>query len=150
DAHDADIRGDLYSLGCTLYYLLTGQPPFPGGTLTGKLLRHQLDEPERVEALRPETPAGVAAIIRKLMAKKREDRYQTPAELAAVLANGLATGNWPAPEASDTALTAGSPESWARVVAEPAERQASPRAAAHAGQEMARTLRRGFLIAGGF
>jgi formylglycine-generating enzyme required for sulfatase activity/tRNA A-37 threonylcarbamoyl transferase component Bud32 len=86
NARNADIRADLYSLGCTLYFLLTGRPPFPGESLGEKLVRHQLHEPDRVELLRPDVPAEVAAIVRKLMAKRPEERYQTPGELAAVLA----------------------------------------------------------------
>src|SRR5208337_2650414 len=88
NAHQADIRSDLYSLGCTFYFLLTGQAAHGGGTATEKLLRHRLEEPELVERLRPEVPAAVAAVVRKLMAKQPEDRYQTPAELAAALAGG--------------------------------------------------------------
>ena len=83
--HNTDIRSDLYSLGCTLYYLLTGQVPFPGGTSLEKLIRHNTEEPVPVEHLRPEVPATVAALVRRLMAKKPEDRFQTPAELAAAL-----------------------------------------------------------------
>jgi serine/threonine-protein kinase len=90
DSHTVDIRADLYSLGCTLYYLLSGRVPFPGGSLGQKLIRHQLREPESVEQLRPEVPAAVAAVVRKLMAKKPEERYQTPAEAAAALAAVLA------------------------------------------------------------
>ncbi len=86
NAHHADIRSDLYSLGCTFYFLLAGKPPYPGGTLTEKLLRHQLDEAPPLEELRPGVPAQVAAVVRKLMAKRPVDRYQTPAELAADLA----------------------------------------------------------------
>lgn len=86
EAHEVDIRADLYSLGCTFYYLLTGQVPFPGGSLTSKLMRHQMDEPKPVEQLRPEVPAGVAAIVRKMMAKKPADRFQTPQEVADRLA----------------------------------------------------------------
>lgn len=85
DAHSADIRADLYSLGCTFYFLLTGQVPFPGGSSTAKLLRHQTEQPTPVEQLRTDTPSAVAAIVSKLMAKRAEDRYQTPAEAAAVL-----------------------------------------------------------------
>jgi serine/threonine-protein kinase len=84
-SHDVDIRADLYSLGCTFYYLLTAQVPFPGGNLGSKLLRHQTQEPQPVEQLRPEVPARIAAAIRKLMAKKPGDRVQTPAELVALL-----------------------------------------------------------------
>lgn len=91
DSHDVDIRADLYSLGCTFYFLLTGQAPFPTGTLTAKLLAHQMDEAKPVELLRPGVPAEVSAVVRKLMAKKPADRYQTPGALAAAL-EGLARG----------------------------------------------------------
>jgi WD40 repeat protein/serine/threonine protein kinase len=85
DSHAADVRADLYSLGCTLYFLLTGRVPFPGGSLTEKLLKHQTGPVPRVEAVRPDVPPGVAAVARKLMAKRPADRYQTPAELAEAL-----------------------------------------------------------------
>jgi len=81
----ADIRSDLYALGCTFYHLLTGQPPFPGGTPMEKLLKHRIDTPTAVEKLRPEVTPGVAAIVRRLMAKKPEERFQTPAELVQAL-----------------------------------------------------------------
>ncbi|MFN4258035.1 MAG: protein kinase domain-containing protein [Gemmataceae bacterium] len=83
-----DIRADLYSLGCTFYYLLTGRVPFTG-TLTEKLLKHQLDDPEPITNFRSGVPAGVSAVVQKLMAKKPEDRFQTPAELVAHLSKGL-------------------------------------------------------------
>jgi serine/threonine-protein kinase len=85
DASSADIRADLYSLGCTFYFLLTGSPPFPEGTMIEKLLKHQQDEPTPVEEMRPETPPEVVAVIRKLMAKRPVERYQTPFELVEAL-----------------------------------------------------------------
>lgn len=94
-SHTVDIRADLYSLGCTLYFLLTGQVPFPGGSLTEKLIKHQLNDPVPVERLRPDIPPGLASIVRRMMAKKPEDRYKTPAEVAAALLPGL--GGVPAP-----------------------------------------------------
>ena len=84
--HSADIRSDLYSLGCTFHYLLTGAVPFPGGTALEKLVRHGSDIPTPVHELRPEVPVEISAIVAKLLAKKPEQRYQTPLELAAVLA----------------------------------------------------------------
>jgi serine/threonine-protein kinase len=87
DSREADIRSDLYSLGCTFYYLLTGQPPFPGGTIMRKLLDHQQSEPKPLEELRPEVPKGVVAIVRKMMAKRPQDRYQAPEEVAAAIAD---------------------------------------------------------------
>jgi tRNA A-37 threonylcarbamoyl transferase component Bud32 len=83
--HGADIRADLYSLGCTFYSLLTGQVPFPGGTLIQKLDRQRWETPPAVSQLRPEVPPPVAAVIHKLMAKKPAERYQTPADLAAAV-----------------------------------------------------------------
>jgi serine/threonine protein kinase/WD40 repeat protein len=85
DSARADIRADVYSLGCTLYHLLAGRPPFPGGSLTEKLLRHQQSEPEPLERLCPDLSPGLGAVVRKMMAKRPEERYQTPAEVAAAL-----------------------------------------------------------------
>jgi serine/threonine protein kinase len=85
DAHATDVRADLYSLGCTFYLLLTGQVPFPGGTLIQKLDRHRSQAPVPVERLRTEVPSVVAPIVAKLMAKRPADRYQTPAEVVEAL-----------------------------------------------------------------
>ena len=86
DVHSADIRSDLYSLGCTFYYLLTGNVPFPDGSAMEKLVRHAMSEPEAIEKLRPDVPVEVASIVRRLMKKKPEDRYQSPTELEAAVA----------------------------------------------------------------
>lgn len=83
--HNTDLRSDLYSLGCTFYYLLTSEVPFPGGSTLEKLVRHSVEEPVPVEHLRPEVPTTVARIIRGLMAKDPEARFQTHAELLAAL-----------------------------------------------------------------
>jgi hypothetical protein len=85
DSAKVDSRADLYSLGCTGYHLLAGQPPFPGGSLTEKLLRHQQDPPPSLRELRPELPASLAAVIERLLAKRPGDRLQTAGEVAAAL-----------------------------------------------------------------
>src|SRR5262249_29788177 len=77
ESHSVDTRADVYSLGCTLYFLLTGQVPFPGGTLAQKVLRHHRSEPAAVESLRPDLPPGLPALLRKMMAKRPEERHQT-------------------------------------------------------------------------
>jgi serine/threonine protein kinase len=82
DARSADIRSDLYSLGCAFYYLLTAHVPFPGGTWTEKVLRHRLDAPVQVRALRPEIPTAVETVLLRLMAKEPAERFQEPDELA--------------------------------------------------------------------
>jgi serine/threonine-protein kinase len=86
DSRQVDIRADIYSLGCTLWFLLTAQPPFPGDTLAQKCLRHQQAPPPDLQALRPEVPAGLTDVMHGLLAKRHEDRYATPAEVAAALA----------------------------------------------------------------
>src|SRR5262249_41830181 len=83
--HQTDIRSDLYSLGCTFYYLLTGRVPFPGGSPMEKLVRHSTELPTPIGQLRPAVPPAVAAVVQRLMAKKPEERFQTPAELAEAL-----------------------------------------------------------------
>jgi WD40 repeat protein/tRNA A-37 threonylcarbamoyl transferase component Bud32 len=97
----ADIRSDLYSLGCTLYFLLAGRAPFHADSLTQLLLKHQMEEPAPLEQLRPDVPPGVLAIVNALLAKRPEDRIQTPAELAAALEPfcGGEAGAVPAPRA---------------------------------------------------
>jgi WD40 repeat protein/tRNA A-37 threonylcarbamoyl transferase component Bud32 len=95
DSRSADIRSDLYSLGATFYQLLTGQTPFGGSSVTERLLRHQLDPVPDPSALRPEVPAEVSAVVQKLLAKRPDDRYQTPADLAAALATLLSKPDAP-------------------------------------------------------
>jgi serine/threonine-protein kinase len=108
DSHAADIRSDLYSLGCTFYYVLTGQVPFPANSPMEKLLKHHLEQPVPVESLRPEVPRNVARLIRWMMAKSPAKRPQTPAEVAGVLASMLVSQR-PAPVTVPLALPVNPP-----------------------------------------
>lgn len=81
DPRSADVRSDIYSLGCTLYFILVGRAPFPDGTALQKLIRHNSDEPPDVRLFRPDTPDEVVAILTRALAKKPEQRFQSPAEL---------------------------------------------------------------------
>ncbi|MBM3982906.1 MAG: hypothetical protein FJ304_22070 [Planctomycetes bacterium] len=106
DSHTVDIRADIYSLGATFYYLLSGSPPFPEGSVAQKLIWHQNRPPRPLKSLRAEVPDGLVAIIDKMMAKGVEKRYQTPAELMKALAPWVAT---PIPPPSERELPALSP-----------------------------------------
>lgn len=81
DAAGVDARADVYGLGCTFYYALTGRPPFPGGTAKEKMHRHRKEEHPPLRSLRSSIPEGFAAIIHKMMAKNPEDRYQSMKEV---------------------------------------------------------------------
>jgi WD40 repeat protein len=123
DSHSVDIRAVLYSLGCTLYYLLTGRVPFPGGDALAKLMKHKTEEPRPIEQLRPEVPPPLASIIRTLMAKQPEARYRTPAQLVAALdeaAAAVAAGSWTAvpstPMPPPTQAGAQVAQQWAEIV----------------------------------
>ncbi len=75
DPRNADSRSDIYSLGCTLFFMLTGRPPFPEGTVLQKLLQHQGDEPPDVCQFRPDIPEDVSLVLGKMMAKDPRRRY---------------------------------------------------------------------------
>jgi serine/threonine protein kinase len=98
DPHGADIRADVYSLGCTFYFLLTGQVPFPGGSLISKLDKQRWYEPTPAEQLRGEVTAALSRMVEKMMAKNPAERFQTPGALADALAL-LAKHNYDDPPA---------------------------------------------------
>ena len=89
DPRQASIHSDLYSLGCTMYFILSGQVPFPDRTGIQKILCHQLERPKAITALRPDVPNDVQTVLGRLMKKEPQDRYRTPSEVAVVLADIL-------------------------------------------------------------
>jgi eukaryotic-like serine/threonine-protein kinase len=89
DSHQVDARADIYSLGCTMYFALTGHPPFTDGTLVQRLLAHQTKTPPSVSYERPDIDPTLLAILDKMMAKKTSDRYQSAAEVSEALARWL-------------------------------------------------------------
>jgi WD40 repeat protein/tRNA A-37 threonylcarbamoyl transferase component Bud32 len=82
---NVDIRADVYSLGATFYFLLTAKTPFSDGSTAQKLIWHQTRQPKPIRSARPEVPEELAAVIHKMMAKDLTERYQTPADVVAVL-----------------------------------------------------------------
>jgi serine/threonine protein kinase len=82
---DADIRSDIYSLGCTLYHMLAGKPPFSEGGLGERILKHMQEEPPDVRQFNPNVSEELWLLLKRMLAKKPEDRYQTPAELLRAL-----------------------------------------------------------------
>jgi len=80
-----DIRADIYSLGGTLYYMLTGQTPFPDGTIAAKLVAHQTREPKPITEYRNDVPPGILEVLSVMMAKDPADRYQEPIDVAEAL-----------------------------------------------------------------
>jgi serine/threonine protein kinase/Tfp pilus assembly protein PilF len=86
DPYSTDIRGDVYSLGCTLHFLLTGQPPFPEGTLLTKIESHAKERPPEVGDVRNDVPPELSRVLGRMLAKSPAGRFQTPLEVAAALA----------------------------------------------------------------
>ena len=82
NSHSADHRADIYSLGCTLYFLLTGHPPFPEGSISERLMKHQMEMPPSILKDRPDAPPTLRHICEKMMSKKPDDRYQTAGDVA--------------------------------------------------------------------
>jgi serine/threonine protein kinase len=106
DSHSVDIRADIYSLGATFYYLLTGSALFPEGSVAQKLIWHQTRQPRPLRSLRPEVPEEIVAIVDRMMAKEPAKRYQTPSEILAALGPWVTT---PIPPPADKEIPQVSP-----------------------------------------
>ncbi len=92
NSHSADIRADLYSLGCTAYFLLCGHEPFRNKSIAEKIFCQRYSDPVPIDQVQHEVPSVVAAVVRRLMTKNPQERYQTPAELVEALDELAATG----------------------------------------------------------
>ncbi len=90
NSHQVDHRADLYGLGCTMYFLLTGHPPFPDGTIAQRIAKHQREMPKEIRKIRPKCPGELEGICWKLMQKDPKFRYPTAQKAAEVLEEWLA------------------------------------------------------------
>ena len=85
DSASCDVRSDIYSLGCTLYHMLSGAPPFSEGGIGERVYKHMSVDPVDVRIHTPEVPAGLWTVLRRMMAKHPDDRFQTPGDLIEAL-----------------------------------------------------------------
>jgi eukaryotic-like serine/threonine-protein kinase len=98
DSHKADARSDIYALGCTLHYLLTGRPPFAKGTLAERIQAHLRNPPPNLLEERPDTPPALVELFFRMMEKHPDARPQTAREVAATLAAWLAANESAGPQ----------------------------------------------------
>lgn len=95
DARNADIRADLYSLGCVLYHCLAGRPPFLDSSIMAQMLKHATEKPPPLASLVSDVPVGLEPVLDRMLAKSPSERYATPAEAADALARIVGTGGSP-------------------------------------------------------
>ena len=118
NSHKVDLRTDIYSLGCTLYFLLTGHPPFTDGSLAQRIAKHQTTMPEDVRKDRPECPRDLVDICVKMMQKKPEKRYQNMKQVAEALETWLVNHSYKfEPGSQDAAMKASALNASARALA---------------------------------
>ena len=116
NSHKVDHRADIYGLGCALYFLLTGHPPFPEGTLAQRIAKHQQQMPEDIRKERPECPRDLADICVKMMQKRPEKRYANMREVADALEGWLANHGYKfEPGGAEAALKAAALTAGVRV-----------------------------------
>ncbi len=106
DAHAADIRADIYSLGCTLFHALAGQPPYPESNMVRKMMRHASEPVPALKKFNPAVPDGLQHIVNWMMAKDPAQRYPTPERAAQALQVFLAAGSEPAPREASPQMRA--------------------------------------------
>src|SRR4051812_4352936 len=115
NSHKVDHKADIYGLGCSLYFVLTGHPPFPDGTLAQRIAKHQTQSPDDIRKDRPDCPRDLADICVKMMQKRAEKRYGNMREVADALESWLLTHGYKyEPGSGESAakaalLTAGGP-----------------------------------------
>jgi serine/threonine protein kinase len=104
DPRSADIRADIYSLGCVLYHLLAGQPPFPDTNVISQMIRHATETPRALKELNSAVPDGLQQILNWMLAKDAAQRYATPERAAQALQVFLAAGAETAPPVADARM----------------------------------------------
>jgi formylglycine-generating enzyme required for sulfatase activity len=140
DAKNADTRSDIYALGCTLYCLLAGEPPFKGNSAIAVALAQEAEKVRPLRDLRPEVPEELAAVVLKMMAKDPGHRYEQPGEVATALLPFIKGDKVPQKSVAAPRAVAGAPtrlpegNAWPSLTNAPAARLPKKRTVSHTGR----------------